>query len=80
MAVAEAPAFGPDDWLAIREACPVLLLRLSPSELSSRSIATTLSAPELVPVAANLVGAGTVGVLAAPFSAPPLSLLSLEMP
>ncbi len=80
MAIAEAPALGPGDWLAIREACPVLLSRLSPPESSPGLATTTPSAPELVPVATNPFGAGTVGVPAAPFLAPPSSLLSLELP
>ena len=79
VAMCVANTFGPGDWLAVREACPVLLSRLSPPESSPGLATTTPSAPELIPVAANPFGAGTVGVPAAPFLAPPSSLLSLEL-
>ncbi len=80
MAVAEAPALEPSDWLAVREACPVLLSRLGPPESVPGPTAHTQSAPELIPVVPTPCGAGTAGVPAAPFSAPPSSLLSLELP
>ena len=80
MAVAEAPALEPGDWAAVREACPVLLSRLGPPESAPGPTVNPQSAPELIPMAPLPYGAGTAGVPAAPFSAPPSSLLSLDLP
>jgi hypothetical protein len=80
VAVAEAPALEPGDWAAVREVCPVLLSRLGPPESAPGPTVLPQSAPEIVPVAPWPQGAGTAGVPVAPFSAPPSSLLSLDLP
>ena len=86
MAIAEAPTFEDADWATVREACPVLIRHLGltpelpPPVSAAPDPPADLSAPPNVPLVIAVGPAGTARVPEAPFSAPPSSLLSLEMP